>query len=125
VKSPRSVDPYRLAAAIAAAVFTFVLLFALGTLSQPDTPPSCPASRSGGVDIVSSGPRPCVLHTSAGSGAAPGSDGHATASGGSGKVSGGTVKQPKTPSAPKAPAAPKIPAAPAPKVAAPPPPVRR
>ncbi|MET9528191.1 hypothetical protein [Streptomyces coeruleorubidus] len=130
MKSPRpTYSSRRLPAAIAAAVFTFVLLFVLASLSDDDTPPSCPASRSGGVDMVVSGPRPCVLHRP-GTGAAPGTDsGHVTAPGSSGrtttpgKAPGGTVKQPKAPAAPKAPAV-KVPAAPAPKAPAAPP-VRR
>ncbi|MGW0757111.1 hypothetical protein ACWD1Y_11585 [Streptomyces sp. NPDC002814] len=107
-------------------MFTFVFLFALAQLSEPDSPPSCPASRSGGVDIVASGPRPCVLHAPAGAGVAPGTDtGHVIVPGSSGKttapgkVPGGSVKQPKVPAAPKAPPV-KVPAAPAPKAPAPP-----
>lgn len=116
MKSSHPLRP-RLAFAIPAALFTFVLLFSLALLTDDDDSlPSCPASRSGAVDIVASGARPCVLHAPAGAGAAPGvGTGHATVPGGSGKKtspaksSGSVAKQPKAPAAPKAPA-PKAPA---------------
>jgi hypothetical protein len=125
VKS-HSLRRHRLGLAIPAALFTFVLLFSLTLLSEDDGPPRCPASRTGTVDIVTTGPRPCILHAPAGvsSGAVPGPDaGHATVPGRSGKTtapgkSGGVGKQPKTPAAPKAPAAP-APKAPAPAPKAP------
>ncbi|MFD9248308.1 hypothetical protein [Streptomyces bottropensis] len=129
MKSPRpTYSPGRLPAAIAAAVFTFVLLFVLASLSDDDTPPSCPVARSGAVDMVPGGPRPCVLYAPARAGVDVGT-GHTSVPGSSkkttspGKSTGGAAKQPKVPAAPKAPAV-KVPAAPAPKAPAAPPAAR-
>ncbi|MFF4276195.1 hypothetical protein [Streptomyces sp. NPDC001536] len=118
MKSPHSINRHRLLAAVVAAVVAFTVLFTLSQLG--DDLPSCPTSRTGSVDIVPSGVRPCVLNGPAAA-VAPGIDtgsGHTSTSTGSssGKkpnTSSGTAKQPKTPTAPKAPVVPKAPAAPA------------
>lgn len=92
-----------------------VLLIALFAVVQgDDDPPRCPVSRSGAVDMVPSGVRPCVLY-GYGPGVATGND--------NGYQHSGTTPRPratvKGPGAPKAPAA--KPAAPAaPKVISPP-----
>lgn len=111
---------------IGAVVIAFVALFAVvASGGDDDSPPRCPVSRSGAVDMVPGGPRPCVLY-GAGHGVATGTGTHHQGGGQSAATSkpGGstngktpTGKQPgaKVPAAPKAPAAPapKAPAAPA------------
>jgi hypothetical protein len=98
----------------------FSALFTLALIGDDDLP-SCPTSRTGSVDLVPSGVRPCVLNGPAvavAPGIGTGSGHTSTSTGSSGKNTGGssgTVKQPKAPAAPKVPAAPKAPAAPAPK----------
>ncbi|MFC8640089.1 hypothetical protein ACFUC2_04935 [[Kitasatospora] papulosa] len=114
--SYRPADRHRLTIAISAALCTFALLLSVSLLTDDDDSlPSCPASRTGTVDIVASGARPCVLHGPHGTGAAPGrGTGHVTVPGSSGKTA-STAKQPKAPAAKaptvKAPAV-KAPAAP-------------
>ncbi|MGW7090023.1 hypothetical protein ACWGH2_41940 [Streptomyces sp. NPDC054871] len=102
---------------IAALVIVFAVLLAMVLRGgDDDSPPRCPVSRSGAVDVVAGGVRPCVLY-GAGHGAATGKPG------GSAKDKTPTGKQPgaKAPEArkpaPKAPAA--NPKAPAPAVKAP------
>ncbi|MFD3815184.1 hypothetical protein ACFWRZ_08960 [Streptomyces rubiginosohelvolus] len=104
--SPR---PRRLVPAVAASMAAFTALALLaacgdGRDDSTSTLPSCPVSRTGLVDMVPSGPRPCVLH---GTGSQTGG-GPAIPGGGTAKTPKGDVKVPKAP-------APKVPAAPAPK----------
>ncbi|MGP3953452.1 hypothetical protein [Streptomyces sp. 7N604] len=104
-----------------AAVVLMGLAMVLTAVSaaDDDTPPRCPVSHSGSVDLVpAAGPRPCVLY-GAGTGIAPGHDGRQRHGGGSGTTKKPTdlTKRPSgsqnRPAAPKAPAAPpKVPAAP-------------
>ncbi|MEU1221319.1 hypothetical protein [Streptomyces microflavus] len=115
------VRPRRLVPAVAASMAAFTalaLLAACGSGGESDTTlPSCPVSRTGLVDMVPSGPRPCVLYstsnkTSGGTAADPGP----AIPGGAAKTPKGGMKVPKAPEVkrPAAPA-PKAPAAPAPK----------
>lgn len=103
------------------AAFTALALLSACSTSDDGEPPACPVSRSGGVDIVPSGVRPCVLYGSGGKAAADQDSGRAA-------IPGGAAKQSKAPAAPKVPLvkapAPKAPAAPAPKAPAPAPRIR-
>lgn len=116
MKSAHPINHRRLTAAVTAATVAFSALLALSACGS-SSPPSCPVSRSGAVDIVAGGPRPCVLHGRSTTAVAPGTDtGRHGRPGGSGKAAGpgkplggGAAKQ-----------QPKVPAAPAPKVPAPP-----
>ncbi|MGC4950972.1 hypothetical protein ACLQ2N_32870 [Streptomyces sp. DT224] len=115
--SHRSVSRGTLLLPISAALLTFGLLFSVALLNGDDDPPTCPASRSGVVDIVSSGPRPCILRGGAAA-VAPGAGsgaGQATVPGtarkttGQGKGPTGAAKPQRKAPAVKAPAV-KVPA---------------
>ncbi|MFC8538051.1 hypothetical protein ACFUJY_29625 [Streptomyces sp. NPDC057249] len=110
--SHRSINRAPLLLPISAALLTFGLLFSVALLNGDDDPPTCLASRSGVVDIVSSGPRPCILRSGAAA-VAPGAGsgaGHATAPGsvrktaGPGKGPTGAAKPQRKAPAVKAPA---------------------
>lgn len=116
----KSVPPRRprhLLPAIAASVTAFTALSLLAACGADDDQiPPCPVSRSGAVDMVPNGPRPCVLGN-AQQGAATSSGGHShdggrqaakEKTGGSAKGKAPVGKQPSAPKAP-APAAPKVP----------------
>ncbi|MFD7764141.1 hypothetical protein [Streptomyces microflavus] len=118
-----SVSLVGFAAGIVIATFGTLLFL---VLDQDDDAPRCRAYRAKTVDMVNSGPRPCLLYSS-GHGSGTVTDTHpqgvgqtpGTGSRTSPKPGGNptTAKVPPKASAPKAPAAPapKAPAAPAPK----------
>lgn len=106
MKSHHSSGHHRLKGAVIAAVVAFSVLFALTMLGDDDGPPTCPVSRTGGVDLVPSGARPCILYgsSSAVSGSNSGS-GHSGIPRGSEKTAaprkpqGSEVRKPAAPKA--------------------------
>ncbi|RSS86997.1 hypothetical protein EF903_17960 [Streptomyces sp. WAC05292] len=108
----------RLTAGIVAALAVFTALLALALVSDADGHPACPTSRSGALDIVPAGVRPCVLYGRSPAAVAPEGG---TAPGAAPRLN--TTNDRKQPTAPKAPVAPKTlapPKAPAPAAPRPP-----
>lgn len=102
--------------AVSALVVSLITLLSVTMADTDDGPPRCPASRSGAVDLVPPGVRPCVLY-GAGSGVTTDYDSHTGSTPRPGST-GNQTSAPKQTTGPKVPAAPK-PAAPAPRPAAP------
>ncbi|MEV0487290.1 hypothetical protein AB0I69_42660 [Streptomyces sp. NPDC050508] len=99
-------------------------LFVVMLSSGDDSPPRCPVSRTGAVDLVPGGPRPCVLYgaghgTTTGTGTYQQGGSHSTSTSepgsktSTGKQPGAKAPAPQKPAA-KVPAAPKAPAVKAP-----------